>query len=660
MVYIGVKAKVKKSEMSDEALQRLHQILYRDTRVIRDYINIIRENENILRDIDRKGELKHKIVDKKLDVLTATTATRTVVKHDLKARYPRISLNEFKECRDNAIAMYNSYLALKKNKRNNTQKPGSNGSGLIPRSIGYRRFKLDQKNMIISIMDSMDTNPKMIREGKSYTRHKVLDIPLELNNYHFTKFAEGEIKSVRIHYDVNNQLWVSLSVEKSIKNIEFEQLIKIEDKRYKSSDAKPNAVLGIDLGINIAASTALVTPKGISDQKIFKVSRDVEQSYQRLENTISTLMRIKEVRILDKLIKNFEIKINKLSIKQFNTSSLSIELSTLNSYLQNLSLSTLSQMLLLNEKLLADVNSVLGWYNAQLTALKKGDSRKKTLYDERKLLINIKQSLSLITLLETQFDKKTDGIYRKLKSLRNKRANLKLDIDRQIIAQMMTYIASLNQKYNLFVSIGKLKGIRFSAQRGNVNKLHRKRIHKWAFSRITFMLENKLSELGQETRLSIVNEAWTSKTCWKCNMRGERPKQSLFICNKCGWRGNADMNGAINIAKRAIKQRKLTKTSFGKKGLGRYLPVQKNGKVRYKPNAQKRSPRSSGTTGYGRMSKDDQSESLETSSEIQKNTRIVEKQHANIVLYSTKNKKQKRRHIVSVNEQANNKILSKN
>ncbi|MCY3415023.1 MAG: transposase [Candidatus Heimdallarchaeota archaeon] len=638
MVYIGVKAKVKKSEMSDNALQRLHQILYRDTRIIKDYINIIRENEDNLKN-------REKIVDKNLDLLTATTAQRTTVKHDLKARYPRISLNELKECRDNAIAMYNSYLALKMNKKFNAKKPGTNG--LIPRSIGYRRFKIGKNS--VSIMDSMDTNLKMLREEKTRIRHDYLEIPLELNNYHYERFAEGEIKSLRIHYDNEKQLWVSFSVKKEINEINLKQIIKIDNTRYKSTRAKPEAVLGIDLGINIAASTALVTSRGISDRMIFKVSKEVEESYKNLEDTISTLMRVREVRQLENLTKNLDERIFKLNVRMYNITSLKAELRLLHSYLEQLNSHTLAQMLLLNEKLFRDVNSVLGWYSTEIISLKKTDNRRKILYDERKKLGKIKQSLSLIGLLETQFDKKVDGIYRKLKSLRNRRQNLRLDIDRQLIAQMMTYIVSLHEKYTLHISLGKLKGIRFSAQRGNGNKAHRKRIHKWAFNRITMMLENKLSELGLEKRLLVVNEAWTSITCWKCNTRGNRPKQSLFICNNCGWRGNADMNGAINIAKRAIKHRKLTKDKYlGKKGLGKFLPAS-GGKVRNKPNAHKRSPRSNGksigTTGLSLTGRDDQSESLVTWL-VQSDRRIVEKQHVNIA------NKRTRRRPVNVNEQA--------
>jgi transposase len=45
------------------------------------------------------------------------------------------------------------------------------------------------------------------------------------------------------------------------------------------------------------------------------------------------------------------------------------------------------------------------------------------------------------------------------------------------------------------------------------------------------------------------SEAYTSKTCHICGCEGARKTQGLFICSHCG-EYNADLNGAINIAKK--------------------------------------------------------------------------------------------------------------
>ncbi|MFQ5832918.1 MAG: zinc ribbon domain-containing protein, partial [Candidatus Thorarchaeota archaeon] len=61
---------------------------------------------------------------------------------------------------------------------------------------------------------------------------------------------------------------------------------------------------------------------------------------------------------------------------------------------------------------------------------------------------------------------------------------------------------------------------------------------------------------------------WTSIKCHKCGNKGMRPKQSLFICHTCGYRSNADLNGAINIGRRLIM---LIPSLRDEKGLGAWL-----------------------------------------------------------------------------------------
>jgi hypothetical protein len=46
-------------------------------------------------------------------------------------------------------------------------------------------------------------------------------------------------------------------------------------------------------------------------------------------------------------------------------------------------------------------------------------------------------------------------------------------------------------------------------------------------------------------------ENWTSQTCRRCNQRGTRRTQGLFVCKTCG-EDNADRNASFNIAYRAL------------------------------------------------------------------------------------------------------------
>jgi putative transposase len=54
--------------------------------------------------------------------------------------------------------------------------------------------------------------------------------------------------------------------------------------------------------------------------------------------------------------------------------------------------------------------------------------------------------------------------------------------------------------------------------------------------------------------VAIVSERGTSKTCHRCGEEGRRPHQGLFKCPSCRLEYNADLNGAINIAKRFSEQ----------------------------------------------------------------------------------------------------------
>jgi IS605 OrfB family transposase len=286
-------------------------------------------------------------------------------------------------------------------------------------------------------------------------------------------------------------------------------------------------------------------------------------------------------------------------------------LTHLSGIIKDINSRNLNSISILNSRLYNELKSIKGNLYSNLIKLKSKNNRNKTdkirisqLEKEIKIINKLIHSLSLIKKLENNWNKTTDSIFRKLRDMKNKRYYLKLEIDCLLILQISEYIEELSQKYDIYVSLGKLAGIRRNNQRGNGNKAHRKRIHKWSFFRFTTMLENKMSLLGLSKRLLIVNEAWTSKKCWKCNTIGIRPKQSYFICPSCNWEGSADTNGAINIAKKLIKYFKLTQSkSIGKRGLGKYLPVtskkksRKNGKVKHIPKARKRSPAPKGQPG---------------------------------------------------------------
>jgi IS605 OrfB family transposase len=139
-----------------------------------------------------------------------------------------------------------------------------------------------------------------------------------------------------------------------------------------------------------------------------------------------------------------------------------------------------------------------------------------------------------------------------------------------LVREISDYIIEMTNQYDLYAAIGKLKGIRNSARKGNFKgRRFRGMIHRWAFARVREMLGHKLASCGFDTkRYLAVPEQWTSIMCHKCGHKGVRPKQNLFICTTCGIKLNADLNGALNIGKRLIM---LIPSLRDENGLGMWL-----------------------------------------------------------------------------------------
>ena len=68
--------------------------------------------------------------------------------------------------------------------------------------------------------------------------------------------------------------------------------------------------------------------------------------------------------------------------------------------------------------------------------------------------------------------------------------------------------------------------------------------NNWAFYQLRQFLTYKCVLAG--VKLILVNPAWTSQTCYKCHVIGDR-KGKKFACNNCGNKCDADYNGSKNI-----------------------------------------------------------------------------------------------------------------
>lgn len=111
-------------------------------------------------------------------------------------------------------------------------------------------------------------------------------------------------------------------------------------------------------------------------------------------------------------------------------------------------------------------------------------------------------------------------------------------------------IFTLTKGYNTTYVIEDLTGIRRNTK--NMGRdVNRWLNSHWAYRRFRQMLEQKAQRRGEI--LVAVDPRGTSSFCYKCGSKGKREKWR-FTCLKCGNEMNADLNAAINIAKRSLQK----------------------------------------------------------------------------------------------------------
>jgi len=452
--------------MTNRQKTRLNRITGRDTRVIKAYLGVIERHEKEL----LTGRKRTRINTTRLEELTLTAsrgkASRNQVPHDFKNRFQNISTNEFQECRDTAIAMWQSYL----------EKGGSRPLGArryttrkFPRFAFSQRFDIVYSSKLevkywLKLRDSLDS----VKNNRRF--HEKIMIPLSISSFHINRMKDGEVKTVRIFKDSRHKWWAIFTVTLAV-------------EAMKTDGTQP-AVLSIDLGINKAACSVLLTQDGYKQVRYW-LQEDKIRRLKLLDDRVSSLQREKEL------------------------------------------------------------------------LLSRG--------------------------------RNADSASEKLRKLSGKRERVSKELDKKLVKDISDHIREMAKEYDLYVAIGKLKGIRNAARKGNYRgRRFRGMIHRWAFARVRDLLGHKLASLGFDPkRFLAVPEQWTSIMCHKCGHKGIRPRQNLFICHTCGYRANADLNGAINIGKRLIT---LIPSLRNEKGLGMWLTPKDRAilKARRKKSSSKR------------------------------------------------------------------------
>jgi putative transposase len=124
-------------------------------------------------------------------------------------------------------------------------------------------------------------------------------------------------------------------------------------------------------------------------------------------------------------------------------------------------------------------------------------------------------------------------------------------IANNIIHKITREIVNRAIETDSLIVLGKLKGLRNREKkegRGRGRKFNRK-LSGFLYFKFTEYLTYKVALAG--IKVIKIFENWTSQTCRKCDQRGTRRTQRLFVCKTCG-EENADRNASFNIAYRAL------------------------------------------------------------------------------------------------------------
>jgi IS605 OrfB family transposase len=162
-------------------------------------------------------------------------------------------------------------------------------------------------------------------------------------------------------------------------------------------------------------------------------------------------------------------------------------------------------------------------------------------YTSEKIEIRRKQLLELRSRLQS---KGTKSAKHHLQKLSKKEKRFRKDINHQISKELVKIAKGTSQG----IALEKLKGIR---EKTTVRKAERARHSSWSFYQLQNFIKYKSKLNGVEVK--FVNPKDTSRECSKCGFtdKENRKDQEHFECLKCGFKDHADINAAVNIARRA-------------------------------------------------------------------------------------------------------------
>ncbi|MFW9770098.1 MAG: zinc ribbon domain-containing protein, partial [Candidatus Thorarchaeota archaeon] len=150
-----------------------------------------------------------------------------------------------------------------------------NRSRRIPRWVFAQRFRLVEKRTSsarwwLDIRDSLDS----VQAGRTF--HDRLVIPLKVSSFHLNQLRRGDVKAVQIFTDRFRKWWVTIAVRVAIDDLHMSGL--------------PVAILGIDLGIEKAACSTLLTPEKTRETRYF-IQKEKVKVIKKYDRLVANLQR---------------------------------------------------------------------------------------------------------------------------------------------------------------------------------------------------------------------------------------------------------------------------------------------------------------------------------------------------------------------------------
>lgn len=148
--------------------------------------------------------------------------------------------------------------------------------------------------------------------------------------------------------------------------------------------------------------------------------------------------------------------------------------------------------------------------------------------------------------------KGTKSAKRHLKKLSGRTARRRRDHDHVVSRHIVDGVPE-----GATIAVENLTNIRSRVKAKRANGSQR-RLHSWSFATLRAYITYKAEERG--IRVEGVDPRHTSQTCHRCSFqsRYNRRTQAEFWCRSCGYRLNADLNGARNIAAKLLASRGMT------------------------------------------------------------------------------------------------------